>query len=114
MDCSAAFTVSDDLARPSFGRRSFGEEPISARLRRRRQAPPASEPAITPELPQSLKDTSLAADFPTVVIPEPITFPATPSHNTGTIPEVSIKPGQHFHDYVASRRQRKFEQPKLF
>ena len=95
-------------------RQSFGEEPVTARLRRRKQAPPASEPAITPELPQSPKDTSLAADFSTVVVPEPITFPATPSHNTGTIPDVSIKPAKHFHDYVATRRQRKFEQLKLF
>ena len=98
-------------------KKAIGEEPVTARIRRRTHVPePASDsdPGGSLDIAESPEEPSPVSEFRKANTPKPITLPKTHSHNTDTIHPTSVRPDKHVHEYVATRRQRKFEQRKLF
>jgi hypothetical protein len=93
---------------------SSAEEPITARIRRRTEALPTSDPAIQPDAAASGAGTSLPPESTARAIPENLTPPETPSDHTGTTQDSSNQPQMTFQERIAMERRRTEPETSLF
>jgi hypothetical protein len=87
------------------------EEPVTARIRRRTEAHPASDPAIQPDSPESW--ASPPAKSNGQAIAEDQTPPGIPSDYASKFRQEASKPPMTFQQRLAMERQRKDLEPSL-
>jgi hypothetical protein len=92
---------------------SSAEEPVTARIRRRKEAVPLSYPAIQPDASESGAVTSPLDASTGQAITEDHT-PGIPSGHTGTSQHGALKPQMTFQERIAMERRRKHPEPSLF
>jgi len=92
---------------------SSAEEPVTARIRRRTEAIPASDQAIQPEAAVWPAATSTPPESTAQAMPEDLTPPGTPSDDSGTPQDLSIKPEMTLQERIAMERRRKERDPSL-
>jgi hypothetical protein len=87
------------------------EEPVTARIRRRTEAAPVSDPAIQPDTPEPA--ASPPAKSNGQAIADDQTPPEIPSDHASTSGQGAIKPQMTFQQRLAMERQRKDLEPSL-
>ena len=90
---------------------SSAEEPVTARIRRRTEAVPASDPAIQPDSPEPGAETSPAAKSTWQSIAENLASLGIESSYTRTARPGTPKPQMTFQERLALERQRKDTEP---
>ena len=92
---------------------SSAEEPVTARIRRRTEALPASVPAIEHDAVESPTVTPLPPESTAQAIPEDLTPPGIPSDHPATTQDSSTKPKMTFQERIAMQRRWKEREPSL-
>jgi hypothetical protein len=87
------------------------EEPVTARIRRRTEALPASDAAIQPDAPAPRPGTPTAPKSTAPANPEDLTPSANSADHQGTTQDSSIKPEITFQERIAKERQDKDDGP---
>jgi hypothetical protein len=87
------------------------EEPVTARIRRRTEAVPVSDPAIQPDAPES--GASPSAKSTDQAVADDQTPTAIPTDYASTSRQEAVKPQMTFQERLAIERQRKDPEPSL-
>jgi hypothetical protein len=97
------------------GKRSASaEEPVTARIRRRSEAAPAAEPAITPEAAAAQLAVPTPSESSSLTAPAHPAPPMAASPDSGTVEEPTVKPENSYQQRVAASRRQKEYQASLF
>jgi N12 class adenine-specific DNA methylase len=94
-------------------KQSSAEEPVTARIRRRQEAIPASDQAIQPDAAASPIGTSTPPESMAQTIPENVAPPGNSSDHAGTTQDSSTKPKMTFQERIAMERRRQEREPSL-
>jgi N12 class adenine-specific DNA methylase len=92
---------------------SSAEEPVTARIRRRTEANPASDPAIQPDADAPGAGAATLPESTSQAIPGDPAAPGAPSQDASTPQGVALKPQMTFPERIAMERQRKDLEPSL-